>query len=275
MKIDIFTFLGKNAPDYAEFLKYTCDIFTSGEHEINWKCIESVGCDRIPEGYNLAAKAEDMGYSPMNHAEALNLAQNYIESEYVIFIDADVVILHKNWDQIIVNELNNYDCFGGAFGNRLRKYRNFPSVYLFAFRHSILNKVKLDFLPKLTENKKHVCSYELNEEDAGYCGMRPGKSIHCDTGWRIPFTIKKAGFTYNTMSAIYITSEEVQLPFVDAQQKELCIQKPKHMSEWHYNGKLFASHRHASSACPLNLGMSVVWKRRIEAYIKDYKENII
>ena len=248
MKIDFFTFLGPNSADYAEFLKYTCERFLSGEHEINWKCIESVGCDRIPDGYKLVAEAEDTGQVSMNHARALNLAQNYIESEYVIFIDADVVILYKNWDQVIINELNKYDCFGGAFANRLRKYRNFPSVYLFAFRSHILDKVKLDFSPKLLENKRHVYSYRLDKKEAGYFNMEPGKFIHCDTGWRVPVVIKKAGITSNTMSAVYITSKEVQLPFEDAQQKELCMQKSKHMSEWHYNGKLFASHKHASGA---------------------------
>jgi len=42
MKIDIFTFLSRNAADYAEFLKYTAKKFLCGNHEINWKCIESV-----------------------------------------------------------------------------------------------------------------------------------------------------------------------------------------------------------------------------------------
>jgi hypothetical protein len=275
MKIDLFTFLSKNSSDYAEFLKYTCDIFASGNHEINWKCIESVGCDRIPKGYKLVAKAEDMKYSSMNHARALNLAQNYIESDYVIFIDADMVILYKNWDQVIINELNRYDCFGGAFGNRLRKYRSFPSVYLFAFRSHILNKVKLDFLPKLTKDKRHIYSYRLNEEDAGYYNMKSGKTIHCDTGWRLPFVIKKAGLTYNVMDAVCITSKNIQLHFENIQQEKICMEKPKHMSEWHYNGKLFASHKHASTRDDINSERGNAWKRRIELYIKNYKEEII
>lgn len=275
MKIDLFTFLGPNAADYAEFLKYTCEKFLSGKHEISWKCIKSVGCDRIPRGYKLIAEAEDMGHVSMNHARALNLAQNYIKNEYVIFIDADMAILYKNWDQIIINELNKCDCFGGAFGNRLRKYRNFPSVYLFAFRSHILNKVKLDFLPELLENKKHIATYILNKEEASYFGMKPGKSIHCDTGWRIPFAIKKAGLTFNVMSAVYITSKEIQLSFENAQQEELCMHYPKHMSEWHYNGKLFASHKHASGAHSLNSEWGNVWRRRIELYIKNYKEEIV
>lgn len=277
MKIDFFTFLGPNSADYAEFLKYTCETFLSGDHEINWKCIESVGCDRIPKEYKLLAEAEDMGQVSMNHGTALNLAQNYIESEYVIFIDADMAILYKNWDQVIINELNKYDCFGAAFGDRLKKYRYFPSVYLFAFRSSILDKVDLDFRPKFLENKRHtkihLDKHILNEKEACYCGMEPGQSIHCDTGYRIIFSIKEAGLTSNAMDAVYITSKEIQLPFEDTHQEELCTQYPKHMSEWHYNGKLFASHKHASGAHSLNSEMGASWKKRIEIYIKNCRED--
>jgi len=268
MKIDFFTFLSNNSANYAEFLKYTCEKFLSGRHEIDWKCIESVGCDRIPDGYKLVAKAEDMGYASMNHGSALNLATNYVESEYVIFIDADMAILYKDWDQVILNELSTYDCFGGAFGNGLRRYRNFPSVFLFAFRSNIMNKVELDFLPRLLKNGKHVDKHVLDAQEAIYYSMKPGKTIHCDTGWRLPFIVKKAGLTYNAMEAVYITSNDVQLHFEDEQQRELCMQKPKHMSEWHYKGKLFASHKHTSGAHALDSELGNAWKRRIESYIK-------
>ena len=275
MKIDFFTFLGPNSADYAEFLKYTCEKFLSGKHEINWKCINSVGCDTIPKGYKLVADAKNMEHVSMNHGAAMNLALKYIESDYVIFIDADIAILYKNWDQVIINELNKYDCFGGAFGSWLRKHRNFPSVYLFAFRSHILKKVKLDFLPKLIKDKrhtkKHIGKYKLNEKEAGYFNMEPGKSISCDTGWNIPFAIKKAGLTANSMNGLLMTAKKSQLPFEDAQHKELSMQRPRHMSEWHYDGKLFATHKHASRAFPINSGLGDAWRRRIELYIKNYE----
>ena len=273
MKIDLFTFLSKNSADYAEFLKYTCEMFLSGKHKINWKCIESVGCDRIPDGYKLVAKSKDVGQASMNHAEALHLAQNYIESEYVIFIDTDVAILYKNWDQVIVNELDKHDCFGGAFVNRLKKYRNFPAVYLFCFRSNILNKVKLDFRPKLREkNKLKNDSHKLNKEEAYYCNMEPGKYIHCDTGWLLPFIIRKAGLTYSVMDAVPILSEHIQLSFENKQQKKICVQKPKHMSEWHYKGKLFGTHKHASTCDAIDSERGNAWKSRIEVFTKNYKE---
>lgn len=273
MKIDLFTFLGPNSADYAEFLKYTSEEFLSSENKINWKCVNSVGCDRMPSGYKVVGKSKNMKHVSMNHGEALNLAQDYIESEYVIFIDADIAILYKNWDKVIIDELNKYDCFGGEFGTWLRKYRNFPSVYLFAFRSHILEKVKLDFLPKLTKNERHISKYKLTEEESDYFGMPFGKSISCDTGWNIPFLFKKSGFTFNSMKAIVMKSKKMKLPFEDVQHMELCFRKnPKHMSEWHYKGKLFGTHRHASRVNPLNSEMGEAWKRRVELYIKKYEE---
>jgi len=271
MKIDFFTCLGPNSAEYAEFMKYTSEMFLSGKHKINWKCVNST-CDRIPKGYQLVGNSEITGQVSMNHSKALHLAQKYIESEYVIFIDADVSILYKDWDQVIIDELNKYDCFGGAFVNGLRKYRHFPSVYLFAFRSSILNKIQLDFSPKLRKDNNKVCRLKLDKKNAFYCNMREGQSIHCDTGWRIPFIIRKAKLTYNVMDAVPIISSKIKLHFENKQQEKICKQKPRHMSEWHYNGKLFATHKHTSGAHALDSKPGMAWKQRVETYIKNYKE---
>ena len=72
-----------------------------------------------------------------------------------------------------------------------------------------------------------------------------------------------------------MTSKYSQLTFEDEQHKELCMQHPRHMSEWHYNGKLFGSHRHASRAFSMNSELGNAWKRKIDLYIKNYKEIIV
>lgn len=271
MKIDVFTFLTKNSADYAEFLKYTCDKFKSNKHEINWKCIESVGCKKIPEGYKLVGKTGDVDHNSMNHALALNEAQKYIENDYIIFIDSDMAILHKNWDDIIIKELNTYDCFGGSYYHIL-KYENFPTVYLFAFRRHILNKVKLDFSPKIKEGSESPCKYLLeNEHEIKLFGKRKHSVIKCDTGWKLPLIIKGAGFTSNSMPMILMNSKKNQLPFIDKKNKKICMKHPSHMCEWHYNEKLFCTHKQASRNHPLNEGFGLAWKQRVELYIKNLK----
>ena len=268
MKIDLFTFLSSNSADYAEFLKYTCNKFLSSKHEINWKCIKSVGFDRVPKGYKLVGETGNMKHNSMSHALALNSAQNYIENDYVIFIDADMAILYKNWDDVIIKELNEYDCFGGSYEHGL-KYKNFPTVYLFAFRSHILNKVKLDFSPKLKDGKESPCKYIIkNKKEANFFNKKVGSIIKCDTGWKLPLIIKEANFSSSSMPMILMTSKKSQLPFKDKKHKKLCMQKPTHMCEWHYNNKLFATHKQASRNHPLNKGWGKAWKERVELYIK-------
>jgi len=267
VKIDFFTFIGNNSAKYAWFLKYTCEKFLSGKHKIHWKCIKSVGSNMLPFGYECVARSEDKGHNSMNHAAAMNLAQKYVEHDYVIFIDADVAILYKGWDDIIVNELNNYDCFGASYGHGM-KYVNFPTVYLFAFRSYILDKIELDFSPELIEGDESVCRYIIPKEESEYFGKEEGSVLKCDTGWKLPL-IKKAGFTGNSMPMVLMTSKDSQLPFESIKHEEFCFQKPSHMSEWHYNGKLFATHKQASRNHPLDGEWGQAWKKRIELYIKS------
>jgi hypothetical protein len=268
MTIDLFTFLGPNSGGYAEFLKYTGEKFLSGEHKINWKCVRSVGCEKLPDGYMVVGKAGETGHVSKNHGAAISVAQKHIESDYVIFTDCDVAILHQDWDQVIINELNKFDCFGGTFG-MLKKYKNFPSVYFFSFRYHILDKLTLDFFPKLQAGDHRLSKYQLSEEECNYLKMKEGSVIRCDTGWNIPFQIKKYGFTFNVMESVNMESKKSQMSFENKKHKKLCLRYPKHMSEWHYKGKLFAAHRHGSYGFPINSEMGNAWKRRVELYIKE------
>jgi len=265
--IDVFTFITRNSSKYAEFLKYTCEHYASGAVKINWKCIESVGVDALPNGFECVARAGDAGHNSMNHAIAMNLAQKYIESDYVVFVDADVAILYNNWDKVIIDRLSYDDCFGGGYANGI-KYRNFPTVYLFAFRKSILDKVVLDFSPKISDGIESPVRIALSKDEAGYYGMNAGEVIKCDTGWRLPKILKSAGFTGGTMPMVKMKSGKRILPFVDKHNKEICMKNPTHMCEWHYKNKLFATHKQASRNHPIDGEFGKAWKERVEAYIE-------
>jgi len=267
MKIDFITFITRYSSNYAEFLKYTCEKFMSGKHEIKWKCIESVGAEKLPRGYDCVAVAGETGHNSLNHGIAMNLAQNHIQSDYVIFIDADMAIVYKGWDDIVVNELDKHDCFGVSYGHP-SKYSNFPTIYFFAFRSYILDKVKLDFTPKLKKGSDSPAKIKLKSE-AKYFGKKPGHVLKCDTGWKLPLTIKGAGFSSNSMSMVNMKSKKSQLPFKDNNHKRICMQNPSHMSEWHYNGKLFTTHKQASRNHPITEGFGEAWKKRVELYIKN------
>ncbi len=275
--IDFITFISRNAADYAEFLKKHCANLASKKHKIRWKCVESLGTDafapknkpqekvRLPRGYRCVAQAKDQRHNSMNHAAALNLALEYIESDYVVFIDADMAITYRGWDEVIVNELQENGCFGASYHSKESKYRKFPTVYLFAFRKEVL-KANLDFMPRLKKGKEAPARLTLGDE-ARYYNMKPGKVIKCDTGWDIPRQVKKAGFDGKGMPCYICTDKKSMLPFNDSNQKAKCRTKPTHMCEWHYNGKIFGSHKQACRSHPLGGEWGQIWKKRIELYL--------
>jgi glycosyltransferase involved in cell wall biosynthesis len=266
--IDLFTFLGPNSADYAEFMKYTSEKFLNKDIKVNWKCVNSVGCDRMPKGFEVVAQAENTSHVSMNHGVAINLAQKYVESDYVIFVDADVSFLYDGWNEVILNELNEYDCFGGEFGDWLKKFRHFPCVYFSSFRSSILDKVTLDFRPRLSKTGKTIVKHIMSQEEKVYFRMNKDV-IRCDTGWSIPFQFMKHDLTFKSLDCIPMKSKKIKLPFESEKHRDLCMYHPRHMSEWHYNGELFAAHRHGSYGFPLNSKLGKAWKRRIELYIKN------
>ncbi len=267
MKIDLFTFISRNSSDYAEYLKYTAEKFLSGKHEIVWKCIESVGAERLPAEYNCVAKSGPTGHNSMNHGIALNLALEYIENDYIIFVDADMAILYPDWDDIIIKELKKYDCFGTAYDDIL-KYQNFPMIYFLAFKSKILNKVNLDFCPKIKEGSESPLRYKLSKSEAKLFGKKPGEIIKCDTGYQFSKIMKESNLIGNSMKPVTMKSKKSQLSFENEKHKKFCMQKPTHMCEWHYNGKLFTTHKQASRNHPLDDKWGQAWKKRIDLYIK-------
>jgi glycosyltransferase involved in cell wall biosynthesis len=271
MDIDVITFLGPNCKAYTEYLKHTGDIFQSGKHKIHWKCMESVGADGIPSGYTYLGKAPDAGHNSLNHGTAVNASLKYIEHDYAVIIDADVAILHKDWDDIIVQELSQNDCFGAADGHE-KKYRDYPSIYIFCFNSYILNKCKLDFRPEINLQKSESPIRKVLGEEAKYFNMNPGEILKCDTGWKLPLIIRQAGFEkYKAMPTVMMKSKKSQLPFENNEHRKLCLQKSGHMYEWHYNGKAFATHKQACRVHPLNETWGNAWKRRIDLYIERQK----
>jgi hypothetical protein len=271
--IDFFTFITKGSAEYAEFLKETCERFSSGENVINWKCIESVNCDRLPRGYQCVGKAEDGNHNSMNHALALNLASKYIESKYVIYADADIAILYKHWDKVVIDKLNETDCFGFEYDKKDPKYQQFPTVYFFAYNSNILDKVSLDFSPKLQKKKDAPDRYKIETpEESKYFNLKIGSQIKCDTGWKLPLIIKSAGFSSESLESVLMTSSKRLLPFKDSKQKNRCItEHPTHMTEWHYKGKIFGTHKQASRNHLLDGEWGKIWKDRINIYIDNNK----
>ena len=267
--LDMFTFVTRNSAAYAEYMARSCRAFAGGDHSINWKCVESVGSERLPHGFDRVSSTGDARHNSMNHGLALNEACRHIESEYVVFADADIVILYPNWDAVVVNVLDRVSCFGFSYGDSGPRYRDFPVVFFFCFRASMLEDVDLDFRPRVISGQDAPVRVSLGKEEAEWMNLKPGDQIKCDTGWGLPIQIRSAGHTGEAMPRVLGGDRGHQLPFRDKAQRKKCMEKPEHMAEWHYQGELFGSHKQASRNHPLDGKWGGIWQDRISLYTKD------
>jgi hypothetical protein len=277
MTIDLFTFITKNGADYAEYLKYTAELTQSGNHNINWKCVESLNVDRLPKDYKCVCKTGGIGeHNSMKHAIAMTEALKYIESEYVLFVDCDVAIVYPNWDEIIIGKLDKYHCFGGSYPvtkSKVHKtrYRNFPRVNFFSFRSSILKKVELDFNPFKTDEKESVFrGVIIDKKEESIFGLKIGSTITYDVGWKLPLIFKTNKLKYDYMSC-FLNSK---LPFLNEKNKEICNKSDRGMEEWHYKDKLFACHKKFARYHSLYSEIGLAWKERVDLYLKEQKGDI-
>ena len=262
--IDLITYIAEGSAPYAEFLKKTAKAFRSGKHTINWRFMVSGNTNVFPQGFEYIGRTkQERISSSYNHSIAVNKSLGYIKSEYAVIIDADIALLYRGWDDVIVNELDTgVSCFGF---NRPRE--NFPSVFLFSFKKDLLNKVVLDFRPKVSLNEESVNRYYIDSEaEAKYRHSHIKGLVKCDTGWKLPMILKGDG---KCMDCVLSKNPLHQLPFSSAGQKRICLKKSEHMCEWHYNGKIFGTHKQASRAHRIDGFYGRIWRKRINMYIKN------
>ena len=267
--IDFFTFVYKDTYKYAEFLRRNCELLKSGENDINYKCVESIRSDKIPYGFQHVSTTEEYGHNSYNHSIAVNESFNHIKSKYVIIADCDISILYKNWDEIILDELQNNFCFGFSYHDSLPRYANFPNVFLFCFRSDMLGEMELDFRPEIIEGKDAPKRYSIKDPiEAKFMNRKIGFQIKCDTGWKIPLIVRSHGLGGKGMRCVHMNEPNRLLPFRNNKQKRFCMLKPTHMSEWHYKGKLFGTHKQACRSHSIDSKWGRAWVDRIELYLK-------
>lgn len=124
-------------------------------------------------------RVEDFNYlGSMAHGIALNDLVNRIDTKYGVILDADCTFLYKNWDEILINEINKeYPIIGTQNLDRGTKPVDFPLMYAIFFYSDILKKLKIDFRPKDVSEAKDIkttkdTGYELREKflENGYKG---------------------------------------------------------------------------------------------------------
>lgn len=89
-----------------------------------------------------------------HHAQALNKALNYVSTRYLLILDPDFFIIHKNWVHEVLQHVskNNLSFWGAPWYPSLRwKRRYFPAVPCMLIDLNKVSKNWLDFTPELDE----------------------------------------------------------------------------------------------------------------------------
>jgi len=105
----------------------------------------------------------------MAHGLAINDLVPQIDTQYGVILDADCTFLHKDWDQILINQLDeNYPIIGTEDHDRDLVFggESFPLMYAVLFDNSVMKKLKIDFTPKKDRgagNIKYDTGHALRE----------------------------------------------------------------------------------------------------------------
>ena len=102
----------------------------------------------------------------MAHGIAINDLIKRIDTKYGVIMDADFTFLYKNWDEILINEINDeYPIIGTQTHINFQpnqKPLDFPYVFGLFFYSKIMEKFQVDFKPNKTL-AYYDTSYQLRE----------------------------------------------------------------------------------------------------------------
>jgi len=276
--IDLFVCVIDGTSEYAELTKKISSKLLSNKHNVNWKYIISGSVKRPPDGYELAGKVNfKKKYNvSFNHGVALNEADRLSTEKYVIMLDTDFIFLIKDWDDIIVRNLDNNIVFGVDTPAEVNRAHNFPFIYCFCYRRDLLKNIKLDFRPRVNKDGDNL-RFDIvsTERERKVMGMPMGSKYRWETSSRIPFIFYDNNLRSKAITCVLGYSEKVKLPFLTKKDKKKYMQDVKkskaskeYMEEWHYKGKLFATHLRGSIRHGINGYIPQYWLRRIKEYLK-------
>ncbi len=98
------------------------------------------------------------------HGLAINDLLKKINSKYGVILDADCTFLIKNWDEIIINEVNDeFPIIGTQAPSLSNKPQDFPLMFAILFDAKIMKQLNIDFMPKNIEEFQDT-GYELRKK---------------------------------------------------------------------------------------------------------------
>ncbi|MFA6136372.1 MAG: glycosyltransferase family A protein [Candidatus Paceibacterota bacterium] len=130
---------------------------------------------KISSQYNnvsLFYKKQEINGS-IGHAQALNFLLTKIEAPYGCIFDADCVFLKNDWDQILINQINDKIKIIGTQAPE-PKPQDFPIMFGVLFKTKTFKDLNINFLPdkNVSNDATKDTGWEMREKflKAGYLG---------------------------------------------------------------------------------------------------------
>ncbi|NMB47899.1 glycosyltransferase [Candidatus Kuenenbacteria bacterium] len=112
------------------------------------------------------------------HGTAMNYLAAEVKTPYFCILDSDALWLKKNWDEILINQLNNKIKIVGTQADGLLKPKDFPAVYAAILETKAFKELNIDFRPKdISESQDTGFEMRGKYLAAGYNGqVWPGRN---------------------------------------------------------------------------------------------------
>jgi hypothetical protein len=283
-KIDLFTVASKETEHFSNLLMQSANALSSGAYQIGYKCF-TIGNNVCPGPFDqiISINEDFPDNAPfcLKHGHALNKIKENTDADYIMVLDADVAFTYLHWDNVISDELSQYDIFGGNFSNNSQRYRGFPSSAFICFRSNIFDKTDIDFRPSLDQKWEQEFA-EINNDYLSEINCLPkGSMVKMGVGCLLPEYARTNQLTFNSL----VHTEQIHeraLEWTVDERKYAVMHDPKAFGEWHYRGKCFASHfgginlanesksygSNPSYNEPTNYDLFYMWENRIKHYIR-------
>lgn len=248
MKIDIMVVVGRNSVPYINFFKTLAEKMSSGLNDISWKCVTTVQCSDIPDGFHCVGHVKEENRKVM-HGAGINLLAKKCSSEFGLVTHPDIAVLAKNWDSLMIEQMTEDVWVIGAVCEKTAlQIKNVPSVFFSMFKREALKGI--DFRPILTPQKRLL--------------RKNGEKF--DTGWHISRFISTANKKWINLDCKSAGRDECSLEYYNNEEIEKRVQSNV-FAEYYLDNILIASHFGESRINPFSDRLSQDWQAAVLKYL--------
>ncbi|MBN1457802.1 MAG: glycosyltransferase [Sedimentisphaerales bacterium] len=108
------------------------------------------------------------------HAEAVDLMIEKADTKYIVVLDSDCTFLLKNWDQRLIDQINDKVKIAGtpmAKGRNLNKPDDFPFQFAVLFETETYKNLNISCMPRNIAKGEDTCwQWKPKFTEAGYSG---------------------------------------------------------------------------------------------------------